>query len=267
MQYSFLAKKSILQEILFAPKDSLTSFFTIGITQWITTPSDLDATTPVKNDYPYSGVLFIHLDREKLLSPQKIIISTLYLGVIGPAALAETNQSVVHKYLKDELPEGWDNQLPNYPVINYGFTYEQSFFSINHLAMNAFSATQIGTLLNTEKAGLDLAVSSRKRDAFPARPYQLNKKEAQHTSEIYLRIMPSVQFVASNGMLQGSLFEKKNFYHVPDNEMERIVYELSGTIGVRLHNFFISYSQIKQSRLFKTVHSHSYGFVNIGFRI
>jgi len=201
------------------------------------------------------------------LSPRKLISTSLWLGVIGPAALAQANQSIVHKYLKDELPQGWDNQLPNYPVINYGLTYEQNFFSLNHFAVNGFSATQIGTLLNTEKVGLDLAFSTHKRDAFPERPYRLNKAQAKHPSEIFFKLIPSLQFVGSNGMLEGSLFEQKNFYHVPSNEMERIVYELRGNIGVRLHNFIISYSQIKQSRLFKTVHDHSYGTIRIGFRI
>jgi hypothetical protein len=267
LEYSFLAKKNLLEKLLISTRDSLPSFFTIGVTQWIYTPNNIGSETVQQNDYPYSGVLFFHLDREKILSAKKIISSSVWLGIIGPAAMASQFQNLVHHVIHGEIPEGWENQMPDYPVINYNFLYQQVFLPLNHFALSGFSYTQAGSLLNTEKLGMDISFSTQKGDWFPERLYVSSRKDIQKKFKFFILLKPSAQFVATNGMLEGSLFEKKDFYHIADSDIERLIYELSGTLGLRYHNFTVSYIQNKQSKLFKTVYAHSYGSVVLSFRI
>lgn len=87
-------------------------FYTLG--QNLYTPSDITIRAAVPDERPWAAWLYMsaglttitgnHVDEVEITG-----------GVIGPAALGEPVQRVVHEAMGVNLPRGWDNQLHNEP--------------------------------------------------------------------------------------------------------------------------------------------------------
>jgi lipid A 3-O-deacylase len=86
------------------------------------TPQDPTRTDLILNDRPYAGLLYVGVawNRRKH-EPQSDseILDTreLTLGVIGPLALAQEAQNLVHKVIGADQFQGWANQLGNEPAL------------------------------------------------------------------------------------------------------------------------------------------------------
>ena len=270
IQYSFLGRRhrNLLNKILFSPYSSSPSFYTIGATQLMYTPNNLGEHGTVKNDYPYCGVLFLNFSRENRLSDKQLFRSELWLGTTGPAALADQDQVFVHHFIKSVIPRGWEHQIPNYPVINYNLYYEANLLSLGrNVKINGVAHTQTGTLLNNAEVGLNLLLSNQKDNYFPSRIYTVNKTEASKKWKLFMELRPSVKLVATDATLQGGLWGNKDYYHVNEGDLQRVVMEGTGVIGLRVKNFSIDYRQVFESAEFKSVHSHVYGVVVISCRL
>jgi len=270
LYYSFLGRRhrNILNKGLFSPYSVSPSFYTIGATQWMYTPDDLDEHGSPKKDYPYCGVLFLNFSRENMLSDKQLFRSELWLGTTGPAALADQTQVFFHHFIKSVIPRGWEHQIPNYPVINYNLYYEANLLSLGRtVKINGVAHTQTGTLLNNAELGLNFIVSNQKDNYFPARIYNLNKTEASKKWKVFLELRPSVKFVATNSILQGGLWGNKDYYHINAGDLQRVLLEGTGVIGLRRKNFSIDYRQVFESGAFKSVHSHVWGAFTISCRL
>jgi lipid A 3-O-deacylase len=83
--------------------------FALG--QQIYTPDDLDRRDLIEDDRPYAAWLFGRAALQRrgpgFASSSAMEILALDLGIIGPEALGEEAQNVLHK----NGPKGWDNQL------------------------------------------------------------------------------------------------------------------------------------------------------------
>lgn len=87
--------------------------WTIG--QRMFTPEDWSRVEPDPRDRPYAGLLFAGLtyngrDSHSLRS------TTIEVGIVGPSALAEQTQRVVHRAVGADRFLGWDRQLNDEPV-------------------------------------------------------------------------------------------------------------------------------------------------------
>lgn len=270
IEYSFLGRRrgNVFNKVLFSPHTAFPSFFTIGATQWMYTPSNLDNHNNPRKDYPYCGVLFLGLSRENLLSRKQMFRTELWLGTTGPPALADQTQVLVHHFIKSVIPNGWGHQIPTYPVINYNLYYETNLFSFGRLSgINGVAQTQTGTLLNNAAIGLDFFLSNLPDNFFPARIYNINKMEAARKLRLFLELKPLVKFVATDAILQGGLWGKKDYYHINAGDLQRVVMEGTGIIGVRIRNFAIDYRQVFESAEFKSVQSHIWGAFTITCRL
>lgn len=86
------------------------------------TPKDFARTDLILDDRPYAGLLYVGMawNRRKH-GPQNnsemLDTRELTLGVIGPLALAQQAQDLVHDVIGVDQFQGWDNQLGNEPAI------------------------------------------------------------------------------------------------------------------------------------------------------
>lgn len=92
------------------------------------TPENSAAKRVVRDDRPYAGFLYVSFElyrdryrdeREKIPFLDSLEID---LGVVGPAAIAEQGQDVLHKIFPSPKFEGWDNQLEN----EFGFVLRRA---------------------------------------------------------------------------------------------------------------------------------------------
>ena len=80
------------------------------------TPDNIRRGVPDADDRPYAGWLYgaVGLVRQ---TPERLDQLQLSLGVVGPAALGEPTQKLVHKIVGSPDPRGWSGGLDNEPAV------------------------------------------------------------------------------------------------------------------------------------------------------
>ena len=109
-------KRAVAYVPVFNQGGHLRTSYAIG--QSIFTPEDIARKDLVEDERPYAGWLYgaiglisDHRVRDGRLHSGRLDSLELNLGVIGPSALAEDTQSIVHKIIGSPQPEGWRHQL------------------------------------------------------------------------------------------------------------------------------------------------------------
>ncbi len=96
------------------------------LAQVMVTPSDTARPNPAPDDRPYAGILSfgltLHIEQSNSYHGLKFIT-----GVVGPASLAKETQREVHRLIGNDLPQGWDYQLKNEPILNLAYEYRHRF--------------------------------------------------------------------------------------------------------------------------------------------
>lgn len=132
--------------------------FEIAFGQNIYTPEYFLTSNPVPEDRPYAGWIYGELSVSSH-QPGMIEDIAVNLGIVGPVALAEQGQKLIHKLVDDPKPGGWDNQLHNEPtlLIRYSRSWFLTLFELDSLKSdliprtgfnlgNAFTDAGIGTV-------------------------------------------------------------------------------------------------------------------------
>lgn len=91
----------------------------IKIGQSMYTPSDLTRETPDPTDIPYSAMISL-TSSYIVLNKNHADMASTSIGIIGPAALGEQTQKLVHQVLASDDPQGWDSQLHSELVFKLG---------------------------------------------------------------------------------------------------------------------------------------------------
>lgn len=92
----------------------------ISIGQSMFTPIDVRNPNLVANERPYAAWLYVGLG---LVWKTPTVKNTLIfnIGVVGPWAMGEEAQRLVHQALDQNYPQGWNNQLRNEVGINLSY--------------------------------------------------------------------------------------------------------------------------------------------------
>lgn len=103
--------------------------YQIAFGQNMYTPENFVTPLPQPNDRPFAGWLYgeIAVITHNPGIEQSLAIS---LGVVGPAALGEEAQKLIHDITDEPEPGGWDNQLDNEPALL--LRYRRSWFQSLH---------------------------------------------------------------------------------------------------------------------------------------
>lgn len=99
--------------------------YELAFGQNIYTPEYYLASLPIPHDRPYAGWLYGELSINSH-KPGVADDLSINLGMVGPVALAEQGQKLMHDIVGDPEPAGWDNQLRNEPTILV--RYRRSWF-------------------------------------------------------------------------------------------------------------------------------------------
>lgn len=88
------------------------------------TPSDITVPDPPPGEHPYAGILYLD---SSVMSTSRISNHqfTLRLGFVGPAAGASEVQKWIHEAIGSDIPQGWDTQLSNEPIVNLFYQYSR----------------------------------------------------------------------------------------------------------------------------------------------
>src|SRR6185295_2144173 len=112
--------------------DSSIDTYGFSIMQVMITPKNIAKRIPDRNDYPYSGALFVTHSLYATNPIKKYNWQTeLMLGVMRPPSLAEETQKRIHKWQAYVEPMGWDYQLRTDLLLNVNVAAEKELININ----------------------------------------------------------------------------------------------------------------------------------------
>lgn len=179
----------------------------IGVNHRIYTPDGVSLKNVHRFDRPYAG----HLTVSGLLTyydKNAMHEYILELGVMGPSAMAGPIQTGWHKFFGMTIPEGWEYQINDSPIIN-------GYFNTSHLLLRAGSIQILGeghlgfgTAFNYARPELMLRLGKFK-DLDHSVQYGANlghiRKKSQYTQETIIFAAYGPEYVAYNSTIEGNL--------------------------------------------------------------
>jgi hypothetical protein len=106
-------------------------FASYDVAQLQFTPVNLELHNPDPRDRPYAGFLYLGL-ATFLQRGENLHGLKLFAGAVGPASLAEQAQKLVHRTFGYHMPQGWEFQIKNEPIINLLYEYRHRFSLTPH---------------------------------------------------------------------------------------------------------------------------------------
>lgn len=245
----------------------------LTLAQKMYTPADPQPSTLLPDQRPYAGWLYLGIGFHGRHG-NRLDSAELNLGVVGPAALAEEAQNLVHD-LRDILRfNGWDNQLENEPGVQlvlerkYKWMTERAGhqgWSGDLIGHGGISLGNVATHLN---AGLELRGGYNLPDDFGTsslRPGANNASPGRHSHEDgfggHLFLSLEGRAIARDITLDGNTFRDSHRVHKEPLLAEGSV---GGTITWR--QWKLSYARVFRSREYaEQDKSHSYGSVALSY--
>lgn len=224
-------------------------------------PTSITADEILYGDRPYAATIALKSFAITTDTLQKSrLVSSLTTGMIGSAALGNEMQTGIHKWINDDLPQGWKYQIKNDIVLDYEVTYEKELLGLkDYFAITGKARARLGTL-NT-----NIATGVTFRLGLINAPFTSYK----HTNklQVYLYSQSMVAAIGYDATLQGGLFNRNSPYTLPYSEVEKFTAQHNYGIVLQYRSLFLEYSKAMITREFATGHSHRWGGFKIGFKL
>ncbi|MBI1382647.1 MAG: DUF2219 family protein [Planctomycetaceae bacterium] len=114
-----------------------------GLGHEMHTPNEISDVVPPTRDQPYAGVVYL----DSILAARGNLWEhrwNLRLGLVGPSSHADDMQTWYHDLIGSGEPLGWDNQLPDEPLVNIGYDAAYILLERNLDASAKFRVVPIG---------------------------------------------------------------------------------------------------------------------------
>ncbi|WP_276481609.1 lipid A deacylase LpxR family protein [Paraflavitalea pollutisoli] len=238
------------------------------------TPDNIVRRVPDREDFPYSGGLFITRGLHSANAHRRLALqSELLLGVMGPPAMAEGLQKLIHRVIAAQPPRGWDYQKPTDLLLNYNFSVSQQLSRpAPGFEFIGVGQAQVGTMQNS------LAVSGLMRFG-KMNPYfdglipqfSIDKRRANRW-QLYFTVQPGIEWMITNALLDGGVFNDKPSkgaeaagpYDVPITlERRKILGHLDLGAVLTHGNFGASFTQRSTTSMFKGIGGQGFGNVSV----
>ncbi|MCK5847485.1 MAG: lipid A deacylase LpxR family protein [Bacteroidales bacterium] len=248
-------KKNPINYILPSLPNSVDNY-SLSVIQEMFTPLEIRDSVIRIDDRPYAGLLYIRSERLSVNSKYKLLIrSSLDLGIRGPHSYAQYAQYYYHKIGDILLPQGWQYQLSDYPIINYNIAVRKQLYRPNkYVDLSSVLEMRLGTIYSDVsfggilKTGLFRSVFEEKYD----KDFQLSAQLAAYW-----------KIVAYNGTMQGDLKNNPNVYEIKVPYIERYVASYSAKANARYKNFELSFEWIYLNPEFEMGLAHRYNSLSL----
>lgn len=139
--------------------DQSVSYRGWAVAQNLYAPADIEQTNHVAGDRRYCAWLVggpTWLNWQGWRSRYR----ELDVGVVGPWALGREAQTTVHRWVGDHLPQGWDDQCRNAPVISFTDRWALDYMPVSRIALVPHAGYVIGDLMTYANAGGEIRIGS-----------------------------------------------------------------------------------------------------------
>ena len=290
----------VADAVLLGFKNTPYKDFSLSINQDIYTPENTELVEVDTTDRPYAGQLFFtYAKYSNQFWKGKKLISKFYIGVQGPAALAEEMQNGVHSLINNLEVKGWHNQLSNGLLLDYELEYMQLIpVSSPITELHYFGKIRLGTVNSLLEAGLRFKLgrytdsymnfygifnpkyqhnftaddvvkmsanrrkilSKKYRDLSLEKQAEFLSKKLNRKLQFYFFVEPSATFLLRDGSVEGSLIQfSPNVYEMSYADYNH--YYLGGRYGVVLQysHFLMEFSRYLNTDEFRGNGYFGYG--------
>lgn len=250
--------------------------FEVGIT--VFTPTEISDATPIHDDRPYAGLLYLSNTRQSIdFATRSSILSGLSVGVLGLSVVGEI-QNEVHELIGAVEAQGWNNQISDggEPTFRYAVTWQKHAATgrpdVQATAAAGFSLGYVSEALLGASVRTGRLRSPWWRFNVHGSSYGEKSNIAVPTSqtrdEVFLVAGANVKLRAYNAFLQGQ------FRHSPvrysSSDLEPLVYEawlgIGGEFSSGLRLSYLLRRQTSEVKSGRADHSFTYGELIAGYR-
>jgi len=252
--------KNPVNYILIKPV-AATSKYVLSFEQTGFTPADITAPEILYGDRPYAATIALKSAVIATDTVRKSRLTTSFTaGMTGPAAFGNEMQTGIHKWIDDDLPQGWTHQIRNDVIADYELAFEKQLLDAgNIMLLSSYTKLRAGTLATNAATGVTLVAG-----LFDS-PFGALK--ASRNFQAYAYTQAAATIVGYDATLQGGIFNNSSPYTITPGDMERFTLQNHFGIILRYKALYLEYSRAMLSREYKAGHSHKWGGFRIGFTI
>lgn len=243
--------------ILFPTFRGVHTKYGIAIEHDAYTPTSIQSNFILYGDRPFAAALMLKSFAFAVNEGHNQKLSTaLSLGVLGPAAGGREIQNYIHENTGNIIPQGWQYQVQNSPIINYQLNYERQLLSVkNYLLLNADGMIRAGTLSDKLSAGTTLMLGYFDPPFSDAR---------EKVFSLYAYDHPAINAIAYDATLQGGLFNDNSPYTIAAKDISRLCFENRFGVALAYKWLHVEYFQTYLTKEFATQRgSHRWGGIQI----
>ena len=257
-----LAIISPLSGFLIGLSGSQINLYGFSIKQNIYTPINPDIAEISKGDRPFSAFLTMGQFRESYNLQKRISVkSSINFGVLGPASMGSLVQSSIHNI----EPVGWNNQIKNNIVINYSIKIEKGIISTPHIELNLTVGGNFGTIFNKINSGLYFRTGSFS-PVVKCATTSYGSSANNNAIQYWFFVTGETNLVAYDATLQGGLFNNENPYVIQNNDINRVIVNLSIGVALYYKQFGVEFQNFYLSPEFKNAYDFRWGRIKLAFQ-
>ena len=209
--------RSVLVMPLLHLRSGPTPLVTVVVQQDCYTPASIRTDTIRPDDRPFAGALYTGLEAVSVDPVRGLKVkSSLSVGVIGPCAACGEEQRWIHHGLGNIAPLGWQYQVAQDVLLNYGAEVEKRLFRGRWAEARGGVNGEVGTYRDDLGTSFTLELGPN-ATAFA--------DEAQRHNRVQFKAYGrcAVQAVAYDASMQGGVFQRDNPHTLAAQDIERIV--------------------------------------------
>lgn len=178
----------IANPVGFMELDDASGQFSAQLGQKIWTPSEIGSKTPIANERPYAGLLYLKLGAGTF-NTQRAWQASMLAGTMGPASGAESVQKNSHRWFSSTTPEGWGYQVKNQLVADVSLEFDQLLDRSNQHEFSGYGRVVAGNFQPEVAAGIGWRYGNGLNDTFNSsylRPYRQSVMTGADSQTLYL---------------------------------------------------------------------------------
>lgn len=246
--------------------------YEVNIGQKMYNPSSGYRPDPATHDRPFAAHLFGGIKANFYYKNESLLKFGFNYGTVGPDALGEEAQDLLHSIVGFYKVQGWDYQIANEITGNF----DVQFAKLLHRSSDKVVDFTLDTYANfgTTYNGAGIGVVFRAGDInqlFNSNHYNAaignkNKTEKFKQKEFYFYAKPQLNYVAYDATVEGSLFLASDKSPVTFG-VKPLVFSQALGFNYSSPRFTIDYSLIFRSKEIKSdAKAHQYGSISMYYR-
>lgn len=270
--------KRMVNRLPYSRVEGLQRNIVFSVGQNMFTPEDIEARGLIRNDRPYAGWLYgsaaFHNKNYRHLDTFEV-----QAGFVGPLALGEEAQDLIHELRGIDQANGWDHQIENEPGLS--LIYEHKDRVITPVSLGGFGFDAIthyggalGNVFTYTNAGVEMRLGWNLPTDFgtsllrpggetnaPADTQDPRYQEIGHGFSLHAFAAVSGRMVFRDIFLDGNTFRDS---HSVDKEF--LVGDLVCGISLIVDSVKVSYAQVLRTKEFTGQASgHNFGSISISY--